>query len=162
MTFIHRLGISIFIAATLPLFVVNYSIPSAYETHLLFTSTFVWLFMLPLSMYSSPTKPMQHNTNGSPVPAFQKEASFRASVGLGIVLISVSIFLAFLLFASYAFAEKHEFTVLGPVIALGPIGAYLYFVPMCPYCKKLNRPNLRQCENCENALLPNALQDKGA
>jgi len=162
MTFIHRLGISVAIAAAFPLFVVNYSYPSAYETHLLFTGTFVWLFMLPLSMYSSPTSPVQLDANGSPVRGFLKVASFRALVGRGIVVISASIFLAFLLFASYAFAEKYEFMILGPVIALGPIGAYLYFVPMCPYCKKLNRPNLRQCENCENALLPNVLQDKSA
>jgi hypothetical protein len=158
MTFIHRLGISVAIAAAFPLFTVNYSLPAAYETHLLFTGTFVWLFMLPLSMYSSPTIPLQYDGNGDPIPVFLKEASFRALVGRGIVIISVAILLVFLLFASYAFAEKYEFVVLGPVIALGPIGAYLYFTLMCPYCKKLNRPNFQQCEKCGNDLLPNIMQ----
>lgn len=162
MSFIYRLGIAVVIAAALPLFMVNYSYPFAYETHLLFTCTFVWLFMLPLSLYSSPTVTVRQDTHGNPDPTFLKEARFRAQVGGYIVLASMAIFMAFLFFASYAFAEKYEMGVLGPVIAVGPIGAYLYGTPMCPYCKKLNRPNLRQCENCANALLPHFLQDKSA
>jgi hypothetical protein len=119
MTFIQRLGISIAIAAAFPLFVVNYSLPSAYETHLLFTCTFVWLLMMPLSLYSSPTVPVGHDAHVNPVLAFLKDASLRARVGRYIVLVSMAIFMAFLLFASYAFAEKYEFVVLGPVIAFG-------------------------------------------
>jgi hypothetical protein len=158
MTFIQRLGIATAIAATFPLFVVNYSLPAAYETHLLFTCTFVWLLMMPLSLYSSPTAPVCHDAHVNPAPAFLKDASLRALVGRYIVLVSMAIFMAFLLFASYAFAEKYELVVLGPVIALGPIGAYLYLTPMCPYCRKLNRPNLRECVNCGNTVLPHLLQ----
>ena len=159
MTFIYRFGISVFIAGVFPLFVVNYSLPSAYETHLMFTCTFVWMIMMPLSMYSSPTTPVEYNAAGSPVAVFHKEASYRANIGLGMVLFSLAIYLAFLFFASYAFAVKYEYTLLGPIIVLGPIGAYLYFVPMCPYCKQLNRPNIKQCESCNNALLSNMFQN---
>lgn len=162
MPFVYRLGIAVVVAAALPVFVVDYSYPSAYETHLLFTFTFVWLLMLPLSLYSSPAVPVHQDAHGNPVPAFLKKARFRAQVGRYIVLASMTIFVAFLLFASYAFAEKYEVVVLGPIIAVGPIGAYLYGTPMCPYCKKLNRPNLRECENCANALLPHLLQDRSA
>jgi len=162
MSFIYRFGIAVVIAAAFPLFVINYSYASAYETHLLFTCTFVWLFLLPLSLYSSPVAPVHEDTRGNPDPTFLKEARFRAQVGRYIVLASIAIFMAFLFFASYTFAEKYEVVVLGPVIAVGPIGAYLYGTPMCPYCKKLNRPNLRECENCANALLPHFLQEKSA
>ncbi len=160
MSFIYRFGIAVVIAAVLPVFVINYSYPSAYETHLLVTLTVVWLLMLPLSMYSSPTVPIHQDTDGNPAPAFLKEARFRALIGRCIVLASVSIYLAFLFFATYAFAQKYDVLILGPVIALGPIGAYFYGTPMCPYCKKLNRPNLRECENCANTLLPHFLQER--
>ena len=59
MKFIYRFGISVFIAGVFPLFVVNYSLQAAYETHLLFTCAFVWMFMMPLSLYSSPTNTLQ-------------------------------------------------------------------------------------------------------
>ena len=70
MSFIYRFGIAVVIAAPFPLFVINYSLPSAYETHLLVTSTVVWLIMLPLSMYSPPTVPVDQNNDGKAVPTF--------------------------------------------------------------------------------------------
>jgi len=160
MTFIHRFGISVALAAIIPLFVIDYSLPAAYETHLMFICTVVWLFMIPLAMYSSPIITVRHDEDGNPVPVFLREASSRTLIGRCTLYVSASVFLAFLVFASYAIAEKYEVVVIGPVLAFGPIGAYLYFTAMCPYCKKLNPPNLRQCVNCGNALLPNAFQDK--
>ena len=162
MKFIYRFGVSVFIAGVFPLFVVNYSLQAAYETHLLFTCAFVWMFMMPLSLYSSPTNTLQYDAAGNAIAVFEKEASYRAVIGSSIVLLSIAIYLAFLLFASYAFAVKYEYMLLGPIIALGPFGAYLYIVPMCPYCKKLNRPNLKKCESCNNELHPNIFQDKNA
>ena len=76
MTFIHRLGISVALAAAFPLFAINYSLPSAYEAHLMFTCTIAWLFMLPLSMYSSPTAPVQYDGQETPAPIFKKEAYY--------------------------------------------------------------------------------------
>jgi len=162
MQFIHRLGISVALAAVIPLFIINYSLALAYETHLIFVFTISGLFMLPLSMYSSPVAPVKHDANGNPIPAYTKEAAFRLLVGRYFGILSATVYFAFLLFASYSFAEKYEDIVLFPAMASGFIGAYLYLVPMCPYCKKLNSPNLRQCENCGNDLLPNVLQQKSA
>jgi uncharacterized membrane protein YkgB len=120
------------------------------------------MFMMPLSLYSSPTNILQYDAAGNVIAVFEKEASYRAVIGRGIVLLSIAIYLAFLLFASYAFAVKYEYMILGPIIALSPFGAYLYIVPMCPYCKKLNRPNLKKCESCNDELLANIFQDKNA
>ena len=107
-------------------------IPSLrHETHL-FTSTFI------MAVYVAAIHvQLTHETNATQYEQeaqFQhfRKASFRASVASALCYFYRS-FWPFFSFASYAFAGIRFTSSVG--CALGPIGAYLYFVPMCPYCR---------------------------
>lgn len=152
MTFIQRLGISLSLSSLLGLLVIDHSRPYAEGLQLLVTYLNGWLFLIPISVYSSSTIPVQLDTHGTPVPVLLRAAKLRAVIGLWIMGPSIAVAVVFFLSATYEFAGKYEWIVLGPIIAILPVGAYLSLPNMCPYCGRLNAPHLLTCEKCGNSL----------
>jgi len=157
MAFLTRLAISIAIAALIPAFFVDYSRPSGWEIHLLATATFSWIILVPLSWYSSPMKSLVA-TDGLPIPVHARRSTLRSRVGAALTLTALAGFMLFLLFASYDFASRYEWAILGPDMFAFFVGVYLYGTNMCVYCARLNPPKVRKCEGCGNALRRNWLQ----
>lgn len=160
MTFVLRFGISLTLSGLIANLLVHHAQPHAYRTILLCAYGFAWLFLIPISLYSSPTTPVESDAHGRPVPAYARYAARRTRAGILAFALSVAVLLLYSCFATLEFEQQFGWLVSGPMLALTPVGGYMFLTSMCPYCKKLNRPNLRACANCSNPLLPHWIQKR--
>ena len=158
MNFVTRLGISLAISSLIPVLLIHQAQAHAYETDFLFGYAFAWLFLIPLSLYSSPTVAVIRDSSGAPVPIFASYAKRRAAIGVFIGVSSLAVFLLDVIFSTFEFERRFGWFVMGPLLAVGPAGGYILLTSMCPYCRKLNRPNLCECANCGNPLPPHWVQ----
>jgi hypothetical protein len=119
------------------------------------------LILIPISLYTSQTRKLVLDQSGNPKPAFRRAAVRRQKMGQVLLVGSILVILVYLGISllldaktAYELALRYEAIVIGPLVVLLPVGAYLSITNMCPYCCRLNSPKETACSSCDNPLEP--------
>lgn len=131
----------------------------AYETLFSFVYPLMVLFLIGLSLYSSPVAQIQRDVDGTPLALHRRAALRRRLLGGTVLLLLPLMVAGDVLYASRlepdavpGFYRQFELPLFALVALLLPIGACLYYAVMCPYCRNLNQSLRTVCEGCRNEI----------